>query len=105
MGGMRVLDYESQGAPSATGITSDSESSQWTPGGSRACCRRLFAAFASGPRNPLHSEFCRDNLSLQEPFGDPRPQAFFFRGSASAARRRDAALVAPALLGLLGLGG
>src|ERR1035438_4884929 len=43
-------------------------------------------------------------LPLQEAFGDPRPQAFFFLGPASSAGGRDAALVAPALLGLFGFG-
>lgn len=49
-----------------------------------ACCSHVFPSFASAPANHLHSDFAtafaavRQRMPLQEPFGDPRPQAFFF---------------------------
>jgi hypothetical protein len=54
------------------------------------CCRRLFPPFASVGRNHLHSDFrygvcrCPPALPPQEPFGNPRPQAFLFFGFASS---------------------
>jgi len=57
-----------------------------------ACCSHIFPSFASALANHLHSDFAavfaavRQCTPLQEPFGDPRPQTFFFPRSASSAR-------------------
>ena len=88
---VRQQTKKESGAASSPNFARLSRQTEWRKV-SAACCCLMFAAFASAGANHLHSIFATafaavcQRMPLQEPFGDPRPQAFFFPGFASSAR-------------------
>ena len=80
----RVVDYGYSGGSPVTEITRRCDAKHNALPALSACCRPVFAWFASARRTNYTRNFAARfaatplRLPPQEPFGDSRPQAFFF---------------------------